>query len=392
MSSSKPDNIRSKIRRWLQNFFQRSPDEPAQEFDYTEFLISVFLYLRQRGGVLGVDELQAGLRVAEEKWERTEHEELKVLMRLVWCHSLVEEQVFEEAWTRAMTRSRLDKVQENKQWNTPQDTFPKDATSLDDKRHENQPIDDPVGPLPEKPSRWEPLPFQVPFSPLPLDERFELGSSWPISRRQMMYAWRYLRRPVADGPQDMLDIEGTIAHATQQGLFFEPVYRRRERNHAHLVLLIDQDGSMMPFHRFTRDLVETARYESEIEHVDVYYFHNVPMESVYIDPHMTRPVNLHDVLDSCTTSTSVLLASDAGAARGGGRQLERIRATTAFLRKLEMHTPLIAWLNPMPRERWAGSSAQVIANLLHGHMFQMDPDGFSNAIDVVRGQPFRHSW
>jgi hypothetical protein len=57
-----------------------------------------------------------------------------------------------------------------------------------------------------------------------------------------------------------------------------------------------------------------------------------------------------------------------------------------------MHTPLIAWLNPMPRERWAGSSAQVIANLLHGHMFQMDPDGFSNAIDVVRGQPFRHSW
>jgi hypothetical protein len=359
--------------------------------DLTEFLISVFLYLQRSGLVLGIGELQAGLRVAEKKWATQEQEELKVLMQLVWCHSLTEEQVFKEVWATAMTRLDQAKTPEIRARKPSQDTSPKEKSEPDNQLPDPDDTDDRTEALPERPSRWDALPFQVPFSPLPIDERFELGSSWPISRRQMMYAWRYLRRPVADGPQDILDIERTIAHATQQGLFFEPVYRRRERNHAHLVLLIDQDGSMVPFHRFTRDLVETARYESEIGQVDVYYFHNVPTEYIYTDLHMIKPVNLEDVLGSCTTSTSVLLASDAGAARGY-RQLQRIRATTEFLRKLEMHTPLIAWLNPMPRERWAGSSAQVIANLLHGHMFQMDPDGFSNAIDVVRGQPFRHSW
>jgi hypothetical protein len=42
----------------------------------------------------------------------------------------------------------------------------------------------------------------------------------------------------------------------------------------------------------------------------------------------------------------------------------------------------------MPADRWPGTSAQIIAHL--APMFQMDPDDFSNAIDVVRGQPLSH--
>jgi hypothetical protein len=44
----------------------------------------------------------------------------------------------------------------------------------------------------------------------------------------------------------------------------------------------------------------------------------------------------------------------------------------------------------MPAERWPRTSAQVIAGMLHNRMFQMDPDGFNNAIDVIRGQPFQY--
>jgi hypothetical protein len=93
------------------------------------------------------------------------------------------------------------------------------------------------------------------------------------------------------------------------------------------------------------------------------------------------------VLSLCTSDTSVLIISDAGAARGHRTQ-ERIRAITRFLFQLKRYTSLIAWLNPMPEERWLGSSAEVIAQMVP--MYQMDNIGLSNAVDIVRGQPLRH--
>jgi len=171
----------------------------------------------------------------------------------------------------------------------------------------------------------------------------------------------------------------------RQGFFLYPVYDRRQRNYAHLVLLIDQGGSMVPFHRFTRDLVETARdeQESQIWQVELAYFQNVPPPHVFRDPHLTEPLPLEHVLAGFTADTSVLLVSDAGAARGYRRN-ERIRATAEFLVRLKRWTTLIAWLNPMPQSRWASTSAQFIARLVP--MFQMDRDGFSNAINALRGQ------
>jgi uncharacterized protein len=204
----------------------------------------------------------------------------------------------------------------------------------------------------------------------------------------MSYAWRYLRRPVAEGPATILDVQATVAVVTRQGFYLSPVLKRGDRNQARLVLLIDQNGSMMPFHRFTRDLVDTASGDGSLtaDQVAVYYFHNIPAEFLYGDGFLTQPVALSTVLASIDSDTSVLLVSDGGAARGY-RRLERVRATAGFLLKLRRVTNLIAWLNPMPRDRWEGSSADIMANIVP--MFQMDEDGLSNAIDIVRGQPLQ---
>lgn len=390
MSSWDFNNIIDRLRQWWQHLSGHKQEAPA-DADYADFLVAVFVALRHSGMVLGVGELHAVLRIATEYWNGDKEEELKALVQLVWCHSSPEEQAFEQVWAEVFAVSGTDEPSDIGRDKPEPEPLPKHTPTPNKGKPDRQSVEEQTPAPPEKPPRWEPLPFQVPFTPALIDDRFELGNYWPISRRQMVYAWRYLRRPLADGPQDVLDIAATVEQTTQHGLFLGPVYRRRERNHAHLLLLIDQNGSMVPFHRFTRDLVETACHESTIEQVDGYYFHNVLAESVYTDPHMTEPVKLAHVLAHCTTDTSVLLVSDAGAARGY-RRLERIRATSTVLRQVERSTPLVAWLNPMPEERWSGSSAQIIANLLHGRMFQMDPDGFSRAIDVVRGQPFRRDY
>lgn len=199
----------------------------------------------------------------------------------------------------------------------------------------------------------------------------------------MVYSWRYLQRGIPDGPADVLDVAATVDRAARDGFFFGPVYRRHERNHAHLLLLVDQGGSMTPFHMFTRELIETARDESTIEQIDCLYFQNVPAGTLARDPYLTEPVALEQALEPYSGDTSVLIVSDAGAARKR-RVPERARATAEFLYHLKQHTNLVAWLNPMPKTRWAGTTARIIAYMVP--MFQMDADGLSSAIDALRGQ------
>ena len=154
-------------------------------------------------------------------------------------------------------------------------------------------------------------------------------------------------------PEDVLDLQATVEKAAREGFFVAPVYQRSIRNRAHLLLLVDQDGSMVPFHRFTRELVETASEESTLGQVNVFYFHNFFVDTVYTDPFLNDRAAVSEMLARCDEETSVLIVSDAGAARGS-RQLERIGATTKLLGQLKLRTRLLAWLNPMPQERWEG--------------------------------------
>lgn len=353
------------------------------EFDPLAVLLQAFLGLRRSGFVLGVSELLAAREAIEGGWPAANAAELRQLVELLWCNSLLEAREIDVVWSSLGGTTAPSPGGVSGETGS---TVPPEAVTPPN-------VEIPAATLPQRPaaaSRSAPdfsaLPVRAPFVAAPLDDIAELDTYWPVSRRFMTYAWRYLRRPIADGPADVLDVEGTVQTAARQGFFLTPLYRRRERNYAHLVLLLDQDGSMTPFHRFTRDMVETARDESDIERLDVFYFHNSVAGSVYLDVHMTNPIVFEQMLAQCSADTSVLLVSDAGAARGY-RRLERIRATTGFLARLKQHTSLLAWLNPMPQNRWPSTSAQIIAHLCP--MFQMDPDGFSSAIDLVRGQPLR---
>jgi uncharacterized protein len=164
----------------------------------------------------------------------------------------------------------------------------------------------------------------------------------------------------------------------RQGFYVAPVMRRQQVNQARLVLLIDQQGSMVPFHRWSRDLVETAIGDTTLASVSVFYFYNVPQEFLYEDEHLTKPIALTKVLEGIDDETSVVMVSDAGAARGR-RDRSRIRETTRFVGKVRSRTDRVGWLNPMPIDRWERSGAEILAYLVP--MRSMDRDGFMGLID-----------
>jgi len=353
------------------------------QFDASELITQLFLRLRRRGFKLGLDELQLALQAVEAGFA-IDDKSLLEMVEILWCHTRSHQGQIRLTWEelKKSQQEQLRQLEKDLETSEPETRFQEPERN----RQGSTDIIESLQTLIDSPPKSDvaSLPVQAPFEPMEREDMLDLQSYFPVSRRSMVYGWRALRRWVTDGAKDLLDVPATVQMVTDQGYYLEPVYQRRRRNAARLIIFIDQNGSMMPFHRFTRDLVETASAESFLlpENVQVFYFHNIPVEGVYRDVYLTDPIPLLEALVGCDSDTSVLIVSDAGAARGYRRQ-ERIQETTRFLRRLRQRTTLIAWLNPMSQRRWMGSSAEILAYLVP--MYAMDRLGFGDAIAALRG-------
>ncbi|WP_200286277.1 hypothetical protein [Rhabdochromatium marinum] len=345
--------------------------------DLDDLLTVLFQRLRAAGVPLGLPELLDARRALEAD-RGAAGPRLKRILQLLWCTSAAHNAELEAQLERLLAERpmRADPME--------RDETPPSPPSATEPPH--QPAEVPSSPPPQlepRPMRaLMPLPVRAPDMPAPLVDDAMLISADPVSRRSMAYSWHYLRRPVKDGPRDQLDLPATIDRAARQGYFDQPVLERRVTDHSHLVVLLDQGGSMVPFHHLTRELVETLN-DAGLGRVDIGYFQNTPAAQVYMDAHRTRPTPLKDLLAECGVDSSILVVSDAGAARGG-RDQTRFRASARVLVGLKQRTARLAWLNPVPSQRWAGTTAQLIGAIVD--MFPIDEDGFSNAVDRLRGQ------
>ncbi|MEH1813406.1 MAG: hypothetical protein V7L09_13325 [Nostoc sp.] len=204
---------------------------------------------------------------------------------------------------------------------------------------------------------------------------------FPVTRRQMIQTWRYLRRPVRQGTPAELDIEATINQIGLQGMFLEPVLRPYRMNRAELLLLVDRDGSMVPFHELSRRLAQTASQEGRLGKINIYYFRNCPSDFLYRDPYLLEAETLKNVFSNLQFERStVLIFSEGGAARGNYNR-DRIQLTKQFLDELRRYTHSIAWLNPMPRFRWSGTSANQIERMIP--MFEFNRRGLQSAVSLL---------
>ena len=216
------------------------------------------------------------------------------------------------------------------------------------------------------------------------ERNFILTSEYfPVTQRQMKQSWRYLRRFVREGPPIELDVEATVNQIGQQGILLSPVLMPRRVNRSELLLLIDRDGSMVPFHDLSQRLAETAVRGGRLGNAGIYYFHNCPVDYLYHDPYHLKAEKIEDLLAKLRPQRSVMLIfSDAGAARGGYSQ-KRVELTAAFLQQIKAKVRYVAWLNPMPESRWQGTAGEV-ARLVP--MFEMARRGLQDAIALLRGK------
>jgi uncharacterized protein with von Willebrand factor type A (vWA) domain len=220
--------------------------------------------------------------------------------------------------------------------------------------------------------------------PVRVHPGLNLEGDLPITRRQMNRAWRYYRRMQRRGIATEIDVLATIAEMVRTGgVFLGPVLIPRRVNCARILVLHDEGGSMIPFRRLTRPLLESA-LQGGLARVEVGWFHDVPGAVLYSDSALSQPVKLEQ-LAAPFRDAGVLIVSDAGAARGRLDPV-RVRATAEALRRLRAFSQNVAWLNPTPGARWSRSTADEIVRKTAVPMFPLTRRGLDAAVEVLRGR------
>ncbi|NJM74108.1 MAG: hypothetical protein HC862_30745 [Scytonema sp. RU_4_4] len=357
-------------------------------------LLEIFNTLRQRHGLpLGVEEYLVVLHSVQAGFGISNRQELKQLCCMLWAKSEEENRLilrlFEQMWRYSPADSGKETSTKNDTSNllTPENfQAPSDDTSIP----EQSSLDEPLSDLETSPT-ITPEPVQAVQAvrssrgdrEMKRPRYMLLTEYFPVTKRQMKQCWRYLRRPVRQGVPTELDVEATVTKIGREGILLQPVMMPPRINRTDLVLLIDQEGSMVPFHDLSRQLVETAQRGGRLRTTNVFYFHDYPDEYLYRHPAMLDAKPISEVLEEIGERAAVLIVSDAGAARGSFDQ-ERVDNTKVWIEQLQRSVRYLAWLNPMPSECWGQTTAGEIARFVP--MFEMSPQGMNAAISVLRGR------
>lgn len=350
-------------------------------------LLELFARLREAGLPLGLDAYLLLLRALRAGFGLEDRAALRRLCHTLWTSSREEQALLDWHFELLVPELLVPEL-------------PHDLPALAEPPARAEPVvlDPPQAPASsaETPAP-DPAPQADPGAPLAIELRAHAfsglevagppaasGDYLPVTRRQLKQGWRSMRRLVRTGPPSELDLDATMRRIGREGFMLAPVLLPPRVNRMALLLLIDVDGSMVPFHALGARLAETARRGGRLGQAGVCYFHNAPAGHLYRDPSLVEAEPLDALLARLPPRHSAaLIFSDAGAARGGLNR-ERVMLTEALLARLRRRVRGLAWLNPMPRERWAGSSAGLIARSVP--MFELSRPGLERAVDVLRGR------
>lgn len=351
-------------------------------------LLDLFNSLREADLPLGVDDYEALLLALQGGFGIATEDALVRLCKMLWVKSTDDEHLFDYHFERIMGQSFKSGFSSQKSVPPSELKRKSPASSLaqDTQLADSFPIptSEPVLQVEDDVQVAKVMSQTLGKDEAAYSQFLQTDEYLPVTRRQMKQSWRYLRRSVREGLPSELDMNATIKAIGRQGMFFELALVPQRVNRAELLLLIDQDGSMAPFHVISRRLVETALRGGRLGRTGNFYFHNCPVAYLYGDPGQHKAIPFKTILTKFGyEQTGVLIFSDAGAARGGMNP-ERFDFTRQFLEQFRQNFRFMAWLNPVPRERWLGTTAGEISHLIP--MFDIRRRGLDSAINVLRGR------
>lgn len=348
-------------------------------------LEGLYLYLVRNGFPLSVQDYQDALRALQRGYGVHRRDQLQWLCETLWART-------EEEKIR-LKRLFLEFPQP-----TPEVIAALTGTKSEIVAENKQPSAEPPASMPQAevtPGQEAPIvqfgaPAEtgvgLPRAAIPAEaiQPFILTPRPVVSLRALTVIWRRFRLARRTGPRIELDIDATIAEQSRYGLLLEPVLIPARCNQARLLILFDASPSMAPW-RYLGQMVAESLERGQLGYAKMYYFNNDPGGALFETDRLMRPVKCRDIA-SKHPDCALLIISDAGAARGHLDD-DRTKGAQEFIAtaaKVSWYP--VAWANPMPRLRWAGSTAQRLAAFPGLSMFEFCEDGLIQAVDHLRGK------
>lgn len=204
--------------------------------------------------------------------------------------------------------------------------------------------------------------------------------------RQFKVALKKLRQLTRVGPEDELDLEGTIDKTCKNAGDIDLVWRRSRKNKVKLLLLMDVGGSMDPFARTCSRLFSAAHSSTHFKEFQYYYFHNCIYESLYRDMARMESVPTSQILRTLEGDYKVVLVGDALMApeelfSSYGAIYYYTNSETpgvVWLKRIADHFKHCVWLNPNVRVNWHHPTLSTIRKIFP--MYGLTLDGLDQAI------------
>lgn len=358
-------------------------------------LYRFFSVLRNSGLPLGVDDYELLIHSMGSGWDFDKEEELLLLCKLIWMKDKTQEGDFERVfWSEwAGEKKRFAEIISQK-GKAIKPTDEPSALNGDDVQMPKN-IDEPQREAASEPSHQGSVSGQphgqkikvsikegaegddlgVRYDLEQLPQMWVVGNYLGIRARDMQQRWRRLRLRQMTGAGEEIDVAATVKELCKNDLLETPIMQLGQRNVSNVVLLIDKGGSMVGFNHLGNKLLLTLQRSLD---TTGFFCRNLPNSFVFTDEYMTQPQpkqQLWSLLNK--PRTSFIIYSDAGAARGSD-DMHRFMATVDFLTEARRHCQHIVWLNPMPKSRWIGTTAELVAK--EAPMFEATLDGMKGAV------------
>ena len=212
--------------------------------------------------------------------------------------------------------------------------------------------------------------------------------------RQFQMAFRKLRQYSSrvEGEKTELDIDSTIDETCENAGMLKIVYDKPRKNTVKLLLLIDSDGSMLPYSRLCNRLFQAVSKSNHFKDLKVYYFHNCIYDHLYTTPYCRRGdwIETDWVLRNLDSEYKVIFVGDAAMApselfrRGGNSYigLWNEEPGMMWLNKFKRRYKKLIWLNPIEKESWPWAYGAQTIEAVGGvfPMFELTLDGLDAGI------------
>jgi len=207
--------------------------------------------------------------------------------------------------------------------------------------------------------------------------------------RQIKVALKKLRRFTREGPEDELDVDGTVDKTCKNAGEIELVFQRERKNTVKVLLLMDSGGSMTPWSNLVSRLFSAAHQMSHFRDLKALYFHNCVYQDLYKDIYNSESEPTAGLLQNLSADYKVIVVGDAYMApselfSAGGAidyYYHNERPGMEWLQRIADHFRHVVWLNPMPERAWFHTTISAVAKLFP--MYPMTLDGLEDAVQKL---------